>query len=434
MKKTLIIMLAAVFLLTGAVSAQTEWVTENRIGNPDAENVITMTIQQFSYWTSSYEGRANYLKEAYEAWARRNPDYQIRVTLGSKNIGEGMVKIIEQAKVGNEADIAQIDSFFLPRFYPYLKSIDNYLTEEEKNDFFGFVREGMTNNDGEIVAIWNETDVRGLYYRKDLVPEAPETWDELIDVASEISAADNNVDGYVFPAGRGEGTTFSILPFYWAQGGKLVDETGRPVFNEGENREYFIDILNFLEELVASGASPSRVTSYKTLGEFNNEVAAKSAAMFPGGNWQKNMFYDIVSEEEADKWEIAPLPQKEANMSSSGSGGWVFGIFTEDEGKKAAAVRFIKEVYMNPEWFEISGYLPTRNSVFENYYHFRSNKYQQQFQKFLQTSDARPGFPIYPTISSEIQVAVADVITGSKTPEEALDNAWDNVMEQYESM
>lgn len=434
MKKTLIIMLVALFLISGVVSAQTDWVTERRIGNPEAENVITMNVQQFSYWTSSYEQRSKYLEEAYETWARKNPDYQIKVTLGSKNINETMVKIIEQANVGKAPDIAYLDSFFLPRFYPHLSSINHMLTEEEKNDFFDFVREGMTNNEGNIAALWTETDVRGLYYRTDLVPEAPETWDELIEVASEIGNADNNVDGYLFPAGRGEGTTFSILPFYWAQGGKLVDETGRPVFNEGKNREYFINILNFLKEAVDSGASPSRVTSYKTLGEFNSEVAAGSAAMFPGGNWQKNMFYDIVDEEEADKWEIAPLPQKEAGMSSSGSGGWVFGIFTEDEGKKAAAVRFIKGVYMNPEWYEISGYLPTRNSVFEDYHHFRSNKYSQQFQKFLQTSNARPGFPIYPTISSEIQVAVADVITGSKTPGEALDNAWDNVMDQYEDM
>jgi multiple sugar transport system substrate-binding protein len=405
-------------------------VTEQRIGNPDAEVTLSMTVLPSSYWTTPYESRANYLEQAYEEWAKAHPNVKVEVTTLSTNIGEAMVKLIEQARVGNAPDLIHVDSFFLPRFYDYLQPIGEYVSEERLNDYFPFVREGMTNNDGQVVAIWPETDVRGLYYRTDLVSEPPKTWDELVETASRISE-ETDLAGYLFPAGRGEGTTFSMLPFFWAQGGKLIDENGRPVFAEGQNREYMLNILRFFERLIESGASPQKVTQFRTLGEFNSEVAARAVAMFPGGNWQKQMFYDILPEEEADKWEIAPFPQVREGINSSGSGGWAWGFFTSDETKQKAAVDLVRSVYENPKWHEIAGPLPSWKSAYEEYEYFAENKYAQQFAEFLEFSNARPGLPIYTTISSEMQVAVSEVVTGQSEPEAALDTAWNNVMQEY---
>ena len=37
---------------------------------------------------------------------------------------------------------------------------------------------------------------------------------------------------------------------------------------------------------------------------------------------------------------------------------------------------------------------------------------------------ARPGVPIYPEISNQIQIMMGEVLSGAKPPEEALDGAW----------
>ena len=42
----------------------------------------------------------------------------------------------------------------------------------------------------------------------------------------------------------------------------------------------------------------------------------------------------------------------------------------------------------------------------------------------LRYARARPGAAVYPSISTELQVAMSDVITGQQTPEAALDQAW----------
>jgi len=52
----------------------------------------------------------------------------------------------------------------------------------------------------------------------------------------------------------------------------------------------------------------------------------------------------------------------------------------------------------------------------------------------LKYGRARPGFPIYPTISEQLQIAIGEVLTGMKSPEKALDDAWKNVLREYEKI
>ena len=76
------------------------------------------------------------------------------------------------------------------------------------------------------------------------------------------------------------------------------------------------------------------------------------------------------------------------------------------------------------------GNLPTRQSVAAEstpYFNTADNK---TFSQMLTTAHARPGASVYPTISTEIQVAIANAITGQQTPEEAVDQAWQRVRQQ----
>ena len=80
---------------------------------------------------------------------------------------------------------------------------------------------GMRGPDGKLKALWVNTDVRVLYYRKDLVANPPKTWDDLIAQAAELSK--RGLTGYLYPGGRGEGAVMEHLPMFWSQGGELVD-------------------------------------------------------------------------------------------------------------------------------------------------------------------------------------------------------------------
>ena len=71
-----------------------------------------------------------------------------------------------------------------------------------------------------------------------------------------------------------------------------------------------------------------------------------------------------------------------------------------------------------------SGNLPTRISVAQGSSAYVKDPTVRDFLSLLRYARARPGAAIYPSVSTELQVAMSDVITGQKTPEAALDQAW----------
>jgi len=437
--RVLILTILIVFAsFAGIAKDDFEWVTSDRIGNPDAPIVITWRVQGGYSLQSTSEARVNYLKKASEEWARRHPNVRIDLQVFGGSTDVAMTKLLLEAKEGRAPDISQIDSFYVPRFYDYLPNMDQYFTKEEINDWFDYCREeAMIGPEGHLRSLWFTTDVRCFWYRKDLVPTPPKTWGELIEMASRISKQEQGVWGLVYPAGRGEGTMMeAFLPGFWSLGGLLVDETGRPIFGEGKNREAALKVLNFIKETIDSGATPLQVVEYLGSAQMDSLVVAGQAAMLLSGNGQRKRFVEILEPQEYEKWEVAPLPMPEGGFVTSTAGGWNWGFFSEDPVKRALAIDFILDVYAgfkgSPGWCEAGGYLPPRKSVYEYYHYFASDPEIRKFMEYLETAKARPGTVIYPEISRQIQIAVGEVIIGTKSPEEALQTAWEDVLHAYE--
>jgi maltose-binding protein MalE len=57
---------------------------------------------------------------------------------------------------------------------------------------------------------------------------------------------------------------------------------------------------------------------------------------------------------------------------------------------------------------------------------FRSEIYQR-IKQYLNKSHARPGFPIYTAISNRLQIAISSTLSGSRTAENAVDEAMEQV-------
>ncbi|SHE32808.1 carbohydrate ABC transporter substrate-binding protein, CUT1 family [Marinitoga hydrogenitolerans DSM 16785] len=410
-------------------------VSEDLVGNPKAEITLTWAALPHYSLSNPYQQRADYLFEAAERFAKKNPEVKILPTLLTGDVATQVMKLLQQQNLGKTPDIVQIDSFYLPVFKDKLQNLNKYITRTEFDDFLPYVKKGIVDKDGNIKAIWFTTDVRVLFYRKDLIKTPPTTWDELITVAKNISKK-YRMTGFLFPAGRGEGTSICNFPYFWAQGGKLVDEKGRPVFNLGPNRKYMINVLDFIKRLVDEGVSPRRVVNIKSESDVNGDVIGNNVAMFIGGNWQIKQLSEVMGEEEfAKKWDIAPLPQFKKGMKATSVGGWTWGITTDDPKKQAAAIRFITTLYFGKEgmagWTKNAGYLPTRKSVYKEFSYYSENPWMEKLLKIAEDGYVRPGYPIYPTISTEFQVAIANVIEGKQSPEEALNNAWAEVMKKY---
>jgi multiple sugar transport system substrate-binding protein len=266
--------------------------------------------------------------------------------------------------------------------------------------------------------------------RSSPIPEAPQNTEELIEAALEAEKKNPNVDGYLFNGGRWEGTTFDNLDHFWSLGGELVDENGKPVFGQSPNREKMLKVLEFLKESVDSGAAPKRVATIADYNEFLAAAEQGTVAMFHGGDFQYAQIKESLPPEEFEKWEVSPVPPMPGGGEATGAGGWTMAALSEDPKKVATCMDFTRSVYMGPA-NDVTGLIPTTPKQFDTLDTFDEPIYDE-FREMLKFGQARPGFAIYPEISTQLQIAIGNTLTGESTPEQALDDAVNTVNRAYE--
>ena len=251
-------------------------------------------------------------------------------------------KLLLAAAAGRLPDVASIDSFWLPLFLEggHLQPLNPYWPAEDRADFLPFTIDTLSDRRGNIYGVWHETDCRALFYRKDLVPVPPETWDELIDdrrAASRRSAASPAI--CTTPA-DGKRTVFDHLPMFWAQGGELVDARRPPRLRPAaasRSPDPRADVP--ARHGAAAARRRARCSASNDYKQLSAAAIAGDVAMFLGGNWQIRELKDALSPEEFAKWAIAPIPQYRAGPAPTGTGGWIWVVFSQGSRRSGARPR-----------------------------------------------------------------------------------------------
>jgi multiple sugar transport system substrate-binding protein len=420
-------------LLAAAPVVADSLVTPVRVGRADAPTTLTVWAQQDYSHLAARPAIAAVFRDIFREWAVARPDVQLRVSV-MPALEQHKAKLLLAASAGRLPDVASIDSFWLPLFLDggHVQPLNDHWPAEDRADFLPFTIETLSDAGGRVYGLWHETDCRVLFYRTDLVPTPPRSWEELLAVAGRLSR-EQGIAGYLYNAGRWEATVFDHLSMFWAQGGELVDESGRPIFGEPPHRERMLRVLAFLRETVTSGASPRSVLAMTDYQQLTSAAIAGDAAMFLGGNWQLADLRANLPPGEFARWQVAPIPQRDAATAATGTGGWVWVVFSKDPARRRAAIEFIRSVEAPANAARISeatGHLPVRQSVYRDVPLFREGWYAR-FGEIVQAGRARPAVAIYPAISEQLQLAIGHTVAGTRTPEEALQRAWDTVRQEH---
>ncbi len=410
-------------------------VTPIRIGREDAALTISMWAQQEYSHLAARPDMAAQFRQIFRDWALAHPDIRVDISV-MPALELHKAKLMMAAANGRLPDVASIDSFWVPLFMAgkHLQPLDPHWPAADRADFLPFTIDTLSDPTGHVYGLWHGTDCRVLYYRKDLVPKPPATWDELISVASRI-AKEKKISGYVFNAGRWEGAVFDHLPMFWGQGGELVDEKGAPIFGLPPHREKMVRVLQFMRDTVTKGASPSSVLANNDYQQLSSAAIAGDTAMFLGGSWQLRDLEPSLSKEQFALWDVAPIPQREAGVVSTGAGGWIWVSFAKDPAKHKAAAELIQYIEQSKNVGAISQLahqLPARKSVYQQFPYFREDPFHARFGEWLAQARARPAVLIYPTISEQLQLAIGYAVSGDKSAEEAVDGAFEAVQKVAE--
>ncbi len=409
-------------------------VTPQLIGYEDAQIELTWQPCPPHSMLSTQQARVDDIYSKATAWVKNHPNVKIVPVGTTSNVSDNMTKLRVTVTEGGAPDLCAVDSFMMPLFKQYAQPLNEYIEDANINsdDFFPYIQNTVMDGD-DLLALWYTTDVRGLYYRKDLIDTPPTNVNEMISIAKDVQNSNPNMTGLVYCGGRDEASVNNLWGLYWSQGASLVDENGDIAFDEGSNKDAMLKFLQFFERTIDEGVTKTNVINYKKESDMYGDVQAGSVAMFIGGNWAINQLRDLITIDEFNsKWGFAPLPTMNENEeSTSSAGGWTNIVFTKDPLKKELAASLAIALYSSDEaqesWTRVGGYLPTRKSQYDKFEYIKADPYLQDTLVMLNQASTRPAVELYSIISSETQVAIGEIITGSKTPEEALKSLINNV-------
>ena len=380
---------------------------------------------------------ADAYKAAYAEFEKQNPDITITYEV-ERGGSEALQQFLTAASSNTLPDLALLDGFWISRLVETgkLQPLNDLWSADDRAHWLPASVDAVTL-DGNIYAVPFHTSWRGLFYPIDTMKglgydKPPQNWDEFVAFGEKAKAG--KMFATMLPAAGGEVTALHMLSMFWGLGGEMVDADGKPIFFDGANRTALEKVYSIYHDLAAQGLTSSDTT----LDEgkirpflYTRETASIAAStsriqsMYTDAPWLKGNLGAFNY----------PLP--DGAKAVPVLTGFTYGIFTADQERQAAAWKFI-QFLTQPDVIgplnANAGHLPVIDDVWEQDF-YKNDPLMQEFKGIVESGmKPRPSVPIYPAITAAWSAQMADVIAGNITPTQAVDNARDTVMAEYERM
>jgi multiple sugar transport system substrate-binding protein len=254
-----------------------------------------------------------------------------------------------------------------------------------------------------------------LYYRKDLVPTPPKTWDEMMSMCP--IAKKNNMDCYAGQFFKYEGLTVNAAEAINTAGGKIVGDDGKtPEVNSPEAAKG----LSRLADAYKNGNIPKQGITFK---EEESRHAFESGKLLFLRNWP---YVYGLAQTDGDskvkgKFAVAPLPG-ESGPGASSLGGHNMAI-SAYSAHKATAFDWLKfyETEETQHFLAIQGSLaPVIASQYDDPALIKKLPYLPTLKTSIENAVPRPVTPFYPAVTKAVEDNAYAAIKGDKNVQQAL--------------
>ncbi|WP_053983714.1 extracellular solute-binding protein [Niameybacter massiliensis] len=267
-----------------------------------------------------------------------------------------------------------------------------------------------TMMDGKHYGIPFATNCTALFYNKDMFDEAglsyPDentTWDEFKGMAKTLTK--NGVFGFGNAGTNTDEGTFQCLQWLYTAGGSYTDiESG-------------VDAYKLMQEMISDGSWTKECVNW-TQSDVNNNFMAGNLAMQQNGPWQ---IPGIEANAPDLNYGVTVLPKKDASSGQATSilGGENMGVVNKDDvGGAVAFLEYYDQTNVMVEAMKQYGSFPPKTEAAKDGY-WTNDPVQAAFITQLETSIPRGPSAVWPSYSSAIQKGFQEVLTLSKTPEQA---------------
>ena len=295
--------------------------------------------------------------EAYEnITARFTEEYGIDVQITPYNMLEQLDGMSLDAPAGQGPDL-----FFQPHdrmgdIHLQGLAAELELTEDQQNRLSEYNEEAVNSFSFEGIqyGIPAVVETYALFVNNDLVPEAPETMEELMDIARDLT--DGNQYGFMMNAGD----LYFAYPFITADGGYIFAQDDSGAYEPtdiGLNTPEAVQSVEMIQSWFDEGLMPPGTD----LEVADSLFMDGQLGMVVNGPWAIPDYRDAIG----DSLQVVELPTQNGNPlnSFSGNKGWLVNYYTENEYWATELALFLTNEESSQTYFEMAGELPAHTGV-----------------------------------------------------------------------
>ena len=375
-------------------------------------------------------------KAALEELQARHQDMDIQIDYITTPYSQTRASLLKALSNQTAIDLISVDQVWLGDFAErgFLTDLTDYVKRWGRtSDWYQANFDGGVYK-GKVYGIWAWTDIRAIWYWKDLLnqagvdPNMLKTWDGYITSLKKINDVfkGQGIQGGIALCGASE-----WYPYLWILGGDiLVQKDGHPTkgtyWFPAYNSTAGIKAAEFLKEQVAAGIKPI----LSNVSDFERGFISKKIAVLTGGSWLPGSFPPDQSKDLGKRLGFLPLypVPNQGNQTATLLGGWELGIPQTSKNKDLAwdLLTIILDPKIISPWLQQNGLLPTQKTIGQGPPSTQLNQtilYYDKMISMIPLGKSRPIAPEYPLIDDHISQALDQVCSGLKEPKQALDDA-----------
>jgi multiple sugar transport system substrate-binding protein len=373
-----------------------------------------------NFWHGQTDTAVLVIEDLVHDFERNNPN--IKVDMGGGVAADAMLqKVLAALAAGSYPDVAYIFGSDLANIARSPKVVDlTDLVDGTGADYWPSVRNAVTIN-GKVRAAPALVDSLAVVCNKAVfakagvdLPRAGWRWRDFVDTAKALTDQSAGVFGTGWPGAGDEDTVWRLWPLVWDAGGDIIASSGQGIGFADAG----VKALQVVQDLARD---KSVYIDPKSGSEQMYQVFLSGRmGMVPTGPWELPDITDAGVD-----YHVVPLPTFSGHaVTISGPDTWT--LFDNGSARVEAARTFVRWL-IAPEqdvrWALGAGSLPLSKQS-ESSPEWR--KYAAEtpglsdFAEALEHARVRPVHPAYPEISQALGQAIAAVLLGRSSPEDAM--------------
>lgn len=405
-------------------------------GGGSGDKTIKVAYQKFGTFTQM-DDQMKSVKKQYEA-AHKGTTVKLIPIQAAENDYYTKLSLMNRS-ASTAPDVLYEDTFLIKSDASagYLAPLDSYVAKwKDWSKFPDNAKQAGEGENGKLYGVSMGTDTRALWYNKDLlskagvtVPWQPKTWQDVLDAAKKVKAAEPDVIPLNVYSGKpsGEGSTmqgFEML-LYGTQDTLYNTDTKKWV----SGSKGFTDSLKFIKDVYQGKLGPTPEQALDTKVGTNvadtwlpkGTLAIDLDGSWLSGNWLKSGAAPWADWDKVMGQAAMPTQDGAKPGTTSMSGGWTLSVGSKSKNKDAAwnFVKLALNQKNSLKYDMIASQIPVRTDVAQDPTYVKSNPTNTFFSDLVKVTHFRPATSDYPKVSNAIQVAMESVMTGQQSPEAA---------------